>query len=127
MNHLIGLGICYSKKGDYADALNEFQHCVEINPSNRYVQAAIAGCYKRLGKETEYIKQVDIVQQAKPATYEDEYLQAGIEALCGNTEKAIPLLNAALEKNLRSKESVRNDPDFDFISNDPAFVALIEK
>jgi hypothetical protein len=67
------------------------------------------------------------VQQTKPATYEDEYLQASIEALCGNIGKAIPLLKTAIEKNLRSKEFVRNDSDFDFIRNNPAFIALIEK
>ena len=57
---------------------------------------------------------------------DDEYFQASIEALCGNADKAIGLLEIAFEKELRSPDFANRDPDFDFIRNNSAFKALVK-
>ena len=58
---------------------------------------------------------------------ETEYNRACFEAICGNTDMAIELLQKALDLRQTSPEWVRGDPDLDFIRDDPRFQALVGK
>lgn len=106
------------------EAIAEFRRSIELDPNNKYGYAALGACYKRLGNETEYHRQLDIAARMDEPS-EDEYFKASIEALCGNTDKAIDLLKLAFEKGLRSPDYAKRDPDFDFIRNEPGFKALV--
>ena len=45
----------------------------------------------------------------------------------GNKEKAISLLNIAVEKGYGNKEWIEQDQDYDSLRNEPQFKALINK
>jgi hypothetical protein len=89
--------------------------------------AALAACYRRSGDEGSYLKYIKNAQKMAPGPADDNYSLASFEALCGNNKKALDLLEIALEKKLRDPGFAETDPDFDFIKEDPRFVALITK
>ena len=45
----------------------------------------------------------------------------------GNKEKAISLLNIAVEKGYGNKEWIEQDQDYDSLRNEPGFITLINK
>jgi hypothetical protein len=58
---------------------------------------------------------------------ENEYNQACFESISGDADRAIALLEIALEKQQIQPVMVRSDPDLDFIRKDPRFEALLGK
>jgi hypothetical protein len=63
---------------------------------------------------------------AETARRDDEYGQACFEAVSGNLDKAIALLEVALKTGQVQAGWVRIDPEFAFIQDDPRFRALID-
>ena len=57
---------------------------------------------------------------------DDEYGQACFEAVSGNLEQALTLLEVALTKGQVQPGWARIDPEFAFMNDDPRFKALIE-
>ncbi len=55
------------------------------------------------------------------------YKEASAFAVDGNTEKALASLNEAIERGYEEFEAMRNDPDFESLRKNSAFVALLEK
>jgi Flp pilus assembly protein TadD len=121
------LGFLYTNKGLLEEAIVENKRAIEIDPTNRRVQASLAAAYRKLGREAECEQQLRIVRQLKVQPTEDEYMQANIEALCGNADEAVRLLKIALDKGQRPREFARDDSDFDFIKEDLRFKALVEE
>jgi len=76
-----------------------------------------------LGLETEANSHIKAALPRLDA--ETEYNRACFEAICGNTDQAIDLLEQALVMKQTSPEWVRGDPDLDFIREDPRFQALV--
>jgi tetratricopeptide (TPR) repeat protein len=118
-----GLGIEYTMQGQYEQALEAFSKAVELAPERGMLRSSLVGIQRRLGREAEAAEQEKI---AGPLTdKEDEYNRACFEAICGNTDEALRLLQIALEKRQTSPEWARQDPDFDHIRHDPRFQELV--
>jgi hypothetical protein len=58
---------------------------------------------------------------------ENEYNQACFESISGDADRAIALLEVALDNQQIQPAMVRSDPDLDFIRSDPRFEALLNK
>jgi hypothetical protein len=58
---------------------------------------------------------------------EEEYEQVRFEAICGNTDQAVKLLKAALDKGSRTKKWLQQDPHFEDIRDIPNFKKLSEQ
>ena len=58
---------------------------------------------------------------------ENEYNQACFESISGDADRAIALLEIALEKKQIQPVLVRSDPDLDFIRKDARFEELLIK
>jgi hypothetical protein len=56
---------------------------------------------------------------------ENEYNRACLEAICGNSDRALDLLEIALKNKQTYATWVRRDPDLDFIRSDSRFTALL--
>ena len=117
------LGLVFAAQKNHEKAIDAFQKVVEINPGYTLAHCALAGSYRRLGRDTE--ANTHIKAALPRLDVETEYNRACFEAICGNTDRAIELLKQALDLKQTSPEWVRGDPDLDFIRDDPRFQALV--
>jgi len=109
----------------YEEALKSFDKAVELDPDYVSAYISLARMYRKLGRNAESTeackKARDLIKK------ESEYNRACFEAVCGSAERAIDLLRSALEKNQITPEMARQDPDFEFIRDDPGFQALLDE
>jgi len=119
------LGLVYAAEQHFENAIEAFQKVIELNPEYTFAHCALAGYFRKLGKEDEAQKHIE---KALPKmASEKEYDRACFAAICGNPEEAMELLEIALVKKQTSLDWVRRDPDLDFIRDDPRFKALISQ
>jgi tetratricopeptide (TPR) repeat protein len=117
------LGIALSYQMKYDKAIQALQRVVELNPNYMLAHCALAGCYRRFGKENEAQEHIKI---ARPSMEnENEYNKACFESISGNVDRAFALLEIALKKQQMQPGMVRSDPDLDFIRHDPRFEVLL--
>jgi tetratricopeptide (TPR) repeat protein len=119
------LGIAFAYQMHYDKAIQALQRVVALNPDYVLAHCALAGYYRRLGKEAEAQEHIKIARPSMES--ESEYNQACFESISGDADRAIALLEIALEKLQIQPAMVRSDPDLDFIRNDPRFEALLDK
>jgi hypothetical protein len=87
------------------------------------MRASLVGLLFKLGRKNEANEQISITRPLM--VKENEYNRACFEAICGNADEALGLLKRALEKKQVSLRWVRQDPDIDFIHDDPRFTELV--
>jgi tetratricopeptide (TPR) repeat protein len=117
------VGLVYAAQQRYDEAIEAFQKVLRLNPEDALAHAALAGTYRRLGLEAEAAKHIQIAQPLMDG--EREYNRACFEAICGNKDQAIKLLEFALETKQTPLEWVLADPDLEPIHEDPRFKALV--
>jgi tetratricopeptide (TPR) repeat protein len=118
------LGLVLAAEKMYDDAINSFLKVIEIDPNYSLAHATLGGHYRKMGMED--LAQYHIKKAlGKAFLDENEYNRACLEAICGNTDNAIDLLQVALSNKQTYVEWARRDPDLDFLRGDPRFQALI--
>lgn len=117
------LGLVYAAEGRYDEAITEFEKVIEIDPAHSLAHATLGGYYRKKGLEE--LAQTHI-EKARALLGEDEneYNQACMEAICGNSDRAFELLEIALKNKQTYITWARKDPDLDFIRSDPRFHTL---
>ncbi|MBV4360478.1 tetratricopeptide repeat protein [Pinibacter aurantiacus] len=120
------LAFTYQLVGNEKKAIELFHNAIEYDPHYRYPVAALAACYRRIGDLQSYAKYIDIAKSLPPNDSEDEYSLASFEALIGNSERALELLENALRLRLREPGFVEADPDFEFVKEYSRFKQIIE-
>lgn len=118
-------GLSYSTKGDKLSALKDFQKAIELNPQDTKIRISLIGLLKAMGRSDEAILQEQITRSL--IQKENEYNQACLEAVSGNTDRALKLLRVALEKNESMRNWVKRDPDFAGLRDDPRFKELVDR
>ncbi len=119
------LGIALGYQTQYDEAVQALLRVITLNPRYMLAHCALAGYYRKLGREAEA---QDHMQIARPSMEdENEYNQACFESIGENADQAIALLEIALEKKQIQPGLVLSDPDLDFIRSDPRFEALLTK
>jgi tetratricopeptide (TPR) repeat protein len=120
------LGLVYACEGRDEDAIGAFQRVIEIDPEYSLAHATLGGYYRKLGLEE--LAQQHIGKAMKNIfDSENEYNRACLEAICGNADHAIELLNVALKNKQTYVDWILRDPDLDFIRQDPRFKQLISE
>ncbi|MCA9945889.1 MAG: tetratricopeptide repeat protein [Anaerolineales bacterium] len=120
----IGRGNTYHALGNFDKAIDDYTQAIKYDPEDAIAHASLAVCYRKLGDKAAYEK---AVAQAKPLiSNASHYNQACFAAICGDVEEAIRLLSIAIEESPRYKGLIQTDPDYDFIRDDPQFVAFLE-
>lgn len=118
------LGLVYAAVERFDDAIAAFELVIEIDPNHSLAHATLGGYYRKKGKDElaqEYIEKARSLLDAD----ENEYNRACMEAICGNSERALELLEVALKNKQTYVNWARRDPDFDFIRSDPRFHTLL--
>jgi tetratricopeptide (TPR) repeat protein len=118
------LGLVYAAERKLEDAVLAFQRVIEIEPDYSLAHATLGGYYRRMGQEELAQHHIDKAMSAISED-ENEYNRACMEAICGNTDRALELLEIALKNRQTSVEWVRRDPDLDFVRSDPRFNTLL--
>lgn len=118
------LGLVLAAEKMYDDAINSFLKVIEIDPNYSLAHATLGGHYRKMGMDD--LAQYHIRKaMGKAFMDENEYNRACLEAICGNTDNAISLLQVALSNKQTYMEWARRDPDLDFLRGDPRFQALV--
>ncbi len=117
----LGIALAYLKK--YDKAIQALQLVIALNPNYILAHCALAGYYRKLGREDEAQEHIKIALPSMDN--ENEYNQACFNSISGDADRAIALLEIALKKHQIPPAMVRNDPDLDFIRKDPRFEALL--
>jgi len=121
--YLYDLGLVYVAQKRYEEAVDAFLKVIELNPGYALAHCALAGCYRRLGRNAGADEHMQI---ARPMMdLEKEYNRACFEAMCGHVDAAIALLRIALESKQITMAWVTSDPDLEFVREDPRFRALV--
>ena len=114
----------YAAEGRTEDAIAAFQKVVELDPGYCLAHATLAGYYRKMGLED--LAQRHIEKALSDFIIEEnEYNHACLQAICGNVDRAIELLEIALKNKQTIIDWVRRDPDLDFIRGDERFQALV--
>jgi protein O-GlcNAc transferase len=118
------LGLIYAAERKESDAVQAFEKVLELNPKHALAHASLGGYYRKLGMNE--LAQTHI-KQALSTNFEDEneYNRACLEAICGNNDRAIELLQIALQTKQTYINWAKNDPDLDSLREDHRFKTLL--
>ena len=118
------LGLVYAAVGRHNEAIDAFERVIEVDPNHSLAHATLGGYYRKNGNEE--LAAVHIEQaRSSLANDENEYNRACMEAICGNTDRSLELLELALKNKQTYVNWARKDPDLDFIRSDPRFHVLL--
>jgi tetratricopeptide (TPR) repeat protein len=106
----LNLGTAYFARKKYKQASNEYRTAIQLDPEVLRRNSTGAGT----AVETRHVD----------AQY--YFYLAKIFASVGNPVEAIRYLQHAMEEGFKDRKRILEDPDFQKISNDPAFVALMK-
>jgi len=114
------LGLTYAAERREAEAVLAFEKVLELDRTHALAHASLGSHYLKMGMDE--LAQFHI-KQALSANFsgENEYNQACLEAICGNTDHALELLRIALETKQTHVNWARNDPDLDSLHDDHRF------
>ncbi|MHB8778133.1 MAG: tetratricopeptide repeat protein [Anaerolineales bacterium] len=118
------LGLAYAVERMETEAVATFQKVLELDPDHAQAHASLASQYLRMGQEE--LAQSHI-EKALNAHLEDEteYNRACLEAICGNNDRALELLEIALQSKQTYIDWAHNDPDLDPLRSDHRFQDLL--
>jgi len=118
------LGLMYSAEGRDQEAMDAFQHVLSVNPDHLLAHASLGNLYRKMGLDVLAQQHIDI---ALKDVYEEEneYNQACLEAICGNTDRALELLQVAIEDNPSYVNWAQHDPDLEPLRRDHRFHDLL--
>jgi tetratricopeptide (TPR) repeat protein len=111
--------------GKAEDSIQAYEKAAELGEKSATLFIALARLYRKLGREADGIEACksarDLIEK------ESEYNRACFEAVCGSPDAALDLLRTALEKREQTADWARQDPDLEFIRDDPRFAALLDE
>jgi tetratricopeptide (TPR) repeat protein len=118
------LGLVYAAEKKEQEAIRAFKKVLELDPMSPQAHASLASQYRKMGLEE--IAQEHIAKaRAMQVEGESDYNNACLEAICGNNERALELLEVALQSRQTYVTWAQNDPDFYSLHNDQRFQVLL--
>ena len=118
------LGLIYAARGQTQAAMAELEQAIALEAEDYEARAALAKLYRSVGRQREADEELAGANALAQADHA-EYGQACVAVMNGDVERALALLQVALDKGLVQPGWVRIDPEFAFIQGDARFQALI--
>ena len=84
---------------------------------------SLASIYRKQGQTAVYKKQIEITRPL--IANSDAYNRACFASIAGEVEEAVELLKEAIAIAPADRQMAQNDPDFEFIRDDPRFQAVV--
>ena len=117
------LGNVYLEPDRHEEAIQTYLKAIELKPDYLPAHLALGRIYRELNRYEELAKHSQ--QTRELLASDDHYNWACLEAICGNTEKALEHLKLALEKEPEFKEWAKRDPDLEWIRGDERFWEVV--
>ena len=118
------LGIVYDRLDRHKEAIHQLEQSITLNPQDYEARGLLAKIFRTVGRQQEADEQYAIARDM--AEQDNEYGQACFEAVSGNLDGALTLLEIALTKEQVQPGWARIDPELSILNDDPRFKALIE-
>jgi tetratricopeptide (TPR) repeat protein len=118
------LGLIYAAQRREAEAVGAYQRVLELDPNYAQAHASLASHYMKMGLEELAQSHID---QALNTEFEEEseYNRACLEAICGHNDRALELLEVALQSKQTYINWAQVDPDLDSLRKDQRFHHLL--
>lgn len=118
------LGLVYAAEKKEDEAIRSFKKVLELNPNLPQAHASLASQYRKMGLLETAQSHIEKAR-AMQVEGESDYNHACLEAICGNDERALKLLEIALRAKQTYVAWVQNDPDFHSLHGDSRFHELL--
>jgi tetratricopeptide (TPR) repeat protein len=118
------LGLVFAAEQREQEAIRSFKKVLELDPKSPQAHASLASQYRKMGLEEDAQEHIEKAR-AMQIDGESDYNHACLEAICGNNERALELLEVALQSKQTYVTWVQNDPDFHSLHNDHRFQMLL--
>ena len=116
-------GLVFQLKENFEEAATYYKQAIATASYHVMARTALMSILRRLGKSAEADHQEKIARDL--VSRDNEYNRACFEAICGNADKALELLQLGLQKKQATKAWAKLDRDLKNIRNDPRFNELI--
>ncbi len=113
-------------RGDFEEALKNFEFVLEENEGDIGVLMAMAWCFKRIDRLDKAIESMKQAYLSSPKEAIVLYNLACYYSLAGEKEDAISWLARAIRLDASFRDQVTKETDFDPIRNDPDFQYLMQ-
>jgi tetratricopeptide (TPR) repeat protein len=116
--------LIYAAQRREAEAVGAYQRVLELDPNYAQAHASLASHYMKMGLEELAQSHID---QALNTEFEEEseYNRACLEAICGHNDRALELLEVALQSKQTYINWAQVDPDLDSLRKDQRFHHLL--
>jgi len=118
------LGLVYAAEKKEQEAIRSFKKVLELDPRSPQAHASLASQYRKMGLEEAAQEHIEKAR-AMQIEGESDYNHACLEAICGNYDRALELLEVALQSKQTYVTWAQNDPDFHSLHNDHRFQMLL--
>jgi len=118
------LGLVYAAEQREQEAIRSFKKVLELDAKSPQAHASLASQYRKMGLEEDAQEHIEKAR-AMQVDGESDYNHACLEAICGNNERALELLEVALQSKQTYVTWVQKDPDFLSLHNDHRFQMLL--
>jgi len=118
------LGLVYAAEQKEQEAIRTFKKVLELDSTLPQAHASLASQYRKMGQEKiaqEHIEKARAMQ----VDGESDYNNACLEAIYGNYDRALELLEVALETKQTYVTWAQHDPDFHPLHKDQRFQTLL--
>ena len=109
------------------EGINRARKHLEINPTDRRALSLGASALMNYGQKEEAIEWITRALELYPKDQGVMFNAICMFAKDGNKEKALSLLDNAIDKGYGSKAWIEQDKDYDSLRDEPRFKALINK
>lgn len=118
------LGLIYSAERREAEAVAAFQRVLELDPNYAQAHASLASQYFKMGLAELAQEHFEKATQNR-FEEETEYNFACLEAIRGNNDRALELLEVALQAKQADIQWAQRDPDLEPLHQDRRFYTLL--
>src|SRR5215203_3034752 len=121
------LGYVRSLQGNYEAAVKAYEIAVDREPNNAGYRAYLAYCYQKTDREADWERQIKKAREvAEESEGEYKYHRACLEAVAGNVDEALDLLEDAMERKHESLGWARWDPTLESIRAQRRFSEILD-
>ncbi len=107
-------------------SLERAERALALNPKDSRAWILGASCLLRVGERTQVMEWVEKAREASPESNGVAYNSACIYARLGEDDRALDLIERAIELGSRNRRYYETDPDFERLQENPRFRRLLE-
>jgi serine/threonine protein kinase/Tfp pilus assembly protein PilF len=120
------LGMAYQMKGNFQDAIAEFQKARQLN-DDPFVLALLGDIYALSGRKDEALKILDQLKQLSKQRFVYAYGVALVYVGLGDKDQAFQWLEKSFQDHEARINRLKVDPLFDSVRSDPRYADLIHR